>query len=427
MAATIEIEIVPRKAFRNFLLSTTRWACLVCHRRAGKTVACVQKLIKCALEFDKKDGRFAYIAPTYAQAKDVAWAYLKEYTSGIPGVDIRESDLSIIFPFNGARIRLYGSDNYDRLRGLYLDGVVIDEAGDQDPRAYPEVIRPALTDRKGWAVFIGTPKGKNAFHKIHKAALGDDDWFSLVLKASDSGILDQDELDSARKSLSASQYAQEFECSFDAAIQGAYYAGCLDVAEHDGRISHVPHDPLMPVWTFWDIGGTGKLSDATAIWVAQYKGEALRVIDYYEDRGQPLATQVQWLRSQGYENARCVLPHDGAQNDKVHSVSYESALREADFAVQVVPNQGTGAAKKRIEAGRRRFPLIWFDERRTDAGREALSQYHERWDDRRDVGLGPEHDWASHAADAFGLMCVAYKPGGRPQPAEMPGVEISMV
>lgn len=424
MVATIEIEIIPRKPFRDFLHSTSRWACLVCHRRAGKTVACVQKLIKAAIECQRKDARFAYIAPTYAQAKDVAWSYVKEYTAAIPGMDIRESDLSVIFP-NGSRIRLYGSDNYDRLRGLYLDGCVIDEAGDHDPRAFPEVIRPALADRRGWAVFIGTPKGRNAFHKIYRDALQDEEWLTLILKASESELIDPAELASAKKILTPEQYAQEFECSFDAAIRGAYYADALDIAQNDGRISHVPHDPLMPTWTYWDIGGTGKLSDATAIWVAQYHGNSVRVVDYYEDRGQPLATQANWLRSNGYGNARCVLPHDGAQNDKVHSVSYESALREAGFAVQVVPNQGTGAAKKRIEAGRRRFPLIWFDERKTESGREALSQYHEKWDDRRDIGLGPEHDWASHAADAFGLMCVAYQP---PRAAEdLPTMQISMV
>lgn len=404
----IELNLVPRAPFREFLLSTTRWSCLVCHRRAGKTFACIQKLIKAAVECDKADGRFAYIAPTYAQAKDVAWAYLKQYLGEVPGVDVRESDLSVTL-LNGARIRLYGSDNYDRLRGIYLDGCVVDEAGDQDPRAWPEVIRPALADRQGWAVFIGTAKGKNAFYKIHVNAMKDDDWFSLVLKASQSGLLPQEELDDAKKMLTPAQYAQEFECSFDAAISGAYYADCLDVAQADGRIGHVAFDPLMPVWTYWDIGGTGKTSDATAIWVAQFVGQKINVIDYYEAQGQPLAAHVNWMREQGYGKAKVILPHDGGTADRVHNVSFESSLRSADFPVEVIPNQGTGAARMRIEASRRLFPRMWFDERRTEPGLEALRNYHEKRDEKRGVGLGPNHDWSSHGADAFGLMCVAYK------------------
>ncbi len=408
MAATFEVELIPRGPFRAFLLSTSRWSCLVCHRRAGKTVACIQRLIKAAIEFQGKEGRFAYIAPTYTQAKDVAWAYLKQFTSGIPGMETRESELSVTFP-NGARIKLYGADNYDRLRGLYLDGCVIDEAGDQDPRAWPEVIRPALSDRKGWAVFIGTPKGKNAFHTIYRKAEADPSWFTLCLRASESGLLEPEELADARKMLSEDQFMQEFECSFDAAIAGAYYATLLQQAEKEGRVSRVAKDPLMQVQAFWDIGGTGRLSDATAIWIAQFVGREIRVLDYYEAQGQPLAVHVDWLRSKGYGAAKCILPHDGATNDKVHSTNFEGALRQAGFPVQVVPNQGAGAARKRIEVARRLFPRIWFNADTTGPGREALAWYHEKRDEKRDVGLGPEHDWASHGADAFGLMCIAHR------------------
>lgn len=408
MAATLELEIIPRKPFREFLLSTTRWACLVCHRRAGKTVACVQKLIKKAAEFEGKDGRFAYIAPTYAQAKDVAWGYLKQFTSAIPGAEIRESDLCVIFP-SGARIRLYGSDNYDRLRGLYLDGVVIDEAGDHDPRAWPEVIRPALADRMGWAVFIGTPKGKNDFYRIYEKSVVDDDWYSLMLKASESGLLAEEELQSAKKDLSDNQFAQEFECSFDAAIQGAYYAELLHVAQAQGRISHLAADPLMPITAYWDIGGTGARADATSIWIAQTVKREIRVLDYYEAQGQPLASHINWLRSSGYDGCKCVLPHDGATHDKVYNVSFESALTEAGFRVDVVPNQGAGAARKRIEETRRRFEMFLFADGPTAPGREALASYHEKMDLKRGVALGPNHDWSSHAADAFGLIALTYQ------------------
>lgn len=191
-------------------------------------------------------------------------------------------------------------------------------------------------------------------------------------------------------------------------MQGAYYASCL--IEAKPRIGNVSKDPLMTIRAIWDIGGTGAKADACAIWIAQFIGKEIRVLDYYEAVGQPLSAHVGWLREHGYGAALCILPHDGSTHDKVYDVSYESALKEAGFVVKVVPNQGKGAAKMRIEAARRLFPSIWFNAATTEAGRDALGRYHEKKsDDDRNVGLGPEHDWSSHGADAFGLMCVAYE------------------
>jgi phage terminase large subunit len=190
---------------------------------------------------------------------------------------------------------------------------------------------------------------------------------------------------------------------------GAYFARDLALARQQNRICRVPADPLMTTRAIWDIGGTGAKADACAIWVCQFVGKEIRVLDYYEAVGQPLATHIQWLRSNGYGKALCILPHDGATNDKVYDVSYESALSSAGFEVTVVPNQGKGAAGMRIEAARRLFPAIWFNEATTEGGREALGWYHEKKDDARNIGLGPEHDWSSHGADAFGLMCVSYE------------------
>jgi phage terminase large subunit len=206
------------------------------------------------------------------------------------------------------------------------------------------------------------------------------------------------------------QYDHVWEGDFVTVVEGAYYAAQLGDAKSKGRIGNVSPDPLMTTQAFWDIGGTGAKADACAIWIAQFVGREIRVLEYYEAVGQPLAAHVQWLRDKGYGKAWCVLPHDGASNDKVYNVSYESALKEAGFTVKVVPNQGAGAAKLRIEAGRRLFPSIWFNAATTEAGRDALGWYHEkRSDDARKIGLGPEHDWSSHGADAFGLMCVAYE------------------
>jgi phage terminase large subunit len=194
-------------------------------------------------------------------------------------------------------------------------------------------------------------------------------------------------------------------------VEGAYYGPGLTLAKREGRIGRVAFDPLMTIRLFVDIGGTGAKADAFTIWPAQFIGREIRTRDYYETQGQPLAAHLTWLRSKGYtpDRAQFWLPHDGATNDKVFAVSYESALQEAGYSVTVVPNQGKGAAAARIEAGRRMFPAIWFDEETTEAGRRALGAYHERKDAVRNIGLGPEHDWASHGADAFGLMCVAYE------------------
>jgi phage terminase large subunit len=145
----VNLKFVARDQFLPYLNRGERWASVVAHRRAGKTVACIMDLIRKAIDHKGREPRFAYVAPTYTQAKDVAWSYLREYTAAIPGMEKSESELSVTFPHNKARIRLYGAENYDRIRGLYLDGAVIDETGDIDPRAWPEVIRPALSDRKG--------------------------------------------------------------------------------------------------------------------------------------------------------------------------------------------------------------------------------------------------------------------------------------
>lgn len=208
------------------------------------------------------------------------------------------------------------------------------------------------------------------------------------------------------------QYGHIWEGEYKTYVEGAYYAPHLLQAKEDNRICKVPIDPLMTIRLFVDIGGTGARADAFTIWAAQFVGKEIRVLNYYESVGQPLSAHLEWMREHGYDHkkAQIWLPHDGASNDKVFDVSYESALRDVGYRVTVVPNQGKGAAKARIEAARRLFPAIWFNEDTTTAGRDALGWYHEKRDDDRNIGLGPEHDWASHGADSFGLMCVVYEP-----------------
>lgn len=209
----------------------------------------------------------------------------------------------------------------------------------------------------------------------------------------------------------ADQYAHIWEGDYATTLTGAYFARDLTLAKEQGRIGFVAPDPLMTLRVFVDIGGTGAKADAFSMWVAQFVGREIRVLDYYEAVGQPLATHLDWLRSKGYtsERAQIWLPHDGAMHDKVHDATYESALTQAGYKVTVVPNQGKGAAKARIEAARRLFPSMFFNDRPTEPGRAALGWYHEKRDNNRGIGLGPNHDWSSHAADAFGLMCVSYE------------------
>lgn len=229
----------------------------------------------------------------------------------------------------------------------------------------------------------------------------DNPWFPSVLE--------QERLDCLRDT--PDQYDHIWEGGEVSVIDGAYYAKSLALAKSQGRIGRVAADPLMTIRLMADIGGTGAKADAFAIWACQFVGREIRLLNYYEAVGQPLATHVNWMRSQGYtpDKAQIWLPHDGASHDKVYDVSYESALKEAGYDVTVVPNQGKGAASARIESGRRMFPSMWFNEATTEGGIAAIGWYHEKKDDHRNIGLGPDHDWSSNGADAFGLISIVYE------------------
>lgn len=222
-------------------------------------------------------------------------------------------------------------------------------------------------------------------------------------------VLEQERQDCLR--ITPEQYEHIWEGGYATVLEGAYYAKELAKAKAEGRIGRVAADPLMTKRLFVDIGGTGARADSFTIWVAQFIGKEIRVLDYYESVGQPLPAHLEWMRERHYTpgTAQIWLPHDGAQQDKVYDASYEKAFRQAGYEVTVVPNQGKGAAKQRIEAARRLFPSIWFNETTTEPGRDALGWYHEKKDEARNMGLGPEHDWSSHGSDSFGLMCVAYE------------------
>lgn len=395
-------EYWPREPFRQFHIRSQRWAALVCHRRAGKTVGCVADLVLDAKHTKKQDARFAYVAPQFNQAKDVAWMYVTRLTADIPGVELNQSELRADFP-NGARVRLYGADNPDRLRGLYLDGVILDEFADMRPSVWGEIIRPMLMDRKGWAAFIGTPKGRNAFFQVYDRAIKDPDWLALLLKASESKLISDDEIEAARKELTPEQFEQELECSFEAAIMGAYWGKELAQAARDGRVTRVPHESELPVHTVWDLG----IGDSTAIWFWQAVGSEVRVIDAYENHGQGLQHYASVLASKPYKYGDDWVPHDAKVKELGTGRTRIETLISLGRKPKLVPSH---KIMDGINAVRQLLPQMWFDEMNCSDGLEACRQYQAEYDEKlRTFKDNPRHDWASHYADAMRYLAMAYR------------------
>ena len=396
----IEIDYTPRLQAREFHDRTERFAVLVAHRRFGKTVAAVNDLIRDALTIDLPNVRVAYIAPYLSQSKAVAWDYALEYTRDIPQIKVNHSELRIDFP-NGARFRLFGADNYNAMRGLYFDAVVLDEMADFPASAWPTVIRPAIVDRKGRATIIGTPKGKNEFWEMYDYAKNHPEWWCRMFKASETDILDADELKEAKRTMGEDRYEQEFECSFEAAIQGAYYAQEMKTATSDGRVTNVPYDPAVGVTTAWDLG----IGDSTAIFFAQYVGQEIRIIDYYESSGVGLDHYAKVLSEKGYHYVEHILPHDvqvkelGTGKSRVETLD-ALGISDITIAPKLAVDDG-------IQAARSMIARCWFDEEDCARGIEALRQYRREFDERLKTWRGrPLHDWTSHGADAFRYLAV---------------------
>ncbi len=403
----VVIPYSPRGIFQPFHERKQRWSITVAHRRAGKTVARINELIRAALICPHREPHMAYIAPTYAQAKDVAWLYLKHYCAPIPGVKSNEAELHVTLP-NGGRVRLYGAENYDRIRGVYLDGVVLDEYGQMEPRAWPEVIRPALSDRGGWADFIGTPNGRNHFCEMWEKA--DAEWYKAIHKASETKIIPESELADAKKQMSADQYEQEYECSFQAAVVGAYYGRELTAAEADKRIRAIPYDPAVPVQTWWDLG----IDDSTAIWFVQAVNREVRCIDYYENSGVGLDHYAKVLQGKPYVYGDHILPHDAEVKELGTGKSRVETLAGLGIKVRVARRLGI---EDGINAARLLLGRTWFDGEKCKRGIEALRQYRKEFDEKLKAFKNrPLHDWTSHAADAFryGAVEIDERPASKP-------------
>ena len=384
------------------LLEGKRFAVVVAHRRFGKTVAALNHLIREAVLNDKETPRYAYIAPTYGQAKRVAWDYLVKYTQPLGGTN-NISELRV--DFWGRRIQLYGSDNPDSLRGQFFDGVIIDEVGDQNPKIWTDIVRPALTDRKGWCLFIGTPKGHNHFKELRDRAEKEDGWGLLEFKASETGVVDEVELKAAKNEMGQDKYRQEFECSFDAAIEGSFYGQILNELEEKKHMQEIPREELSRTFTAWDLG----MGDSTSIWVAQLVGTEVRLLDYYENHGVGLDHYVKWIRDNDYEKAEHILPHDVRVRELGTGKSRMEMLEEAGLEIKIAPRMSLDDG---IQAVRRLLPRCWFNVPKVQIGLNCLRNYRRDYDEKRKIFYErPLHDWSSHGSDSFRYLALGLDEG----------------
>lgn len=507
----------PRPLQNQLHNNIKRFNVLVCHRRFGKTVLAVNEIIDRALQNPLRNPRYAYIAPTYKQAKKVAWQYFVDYTRFLPGVKVNKSELTIyidrsgrVDPVSGKKdpdfieISLIGADDPDSLRGIYLDGGAIDEYAQCDPIIWGQVIRPALADRKKiaydqgiyedyggtplipWVIFIGTPKGQNHFYFRYKKAqdyekycreyvLTHDirmerrewrvleekfgiteettykdakaiietwsptlrnkydgwrsykaasQWYTTLLKASETGVLDRDEIDEMMADMSKEEVEQELECSFTAAILGSYYGHIINKMREDGRVGDVPYNPKYPVDTYWDIG----ISDKLGIWFTQKIGKrAVHYIDYYEINGKGIeeikavidakanfagasveVAEDERIKGRGFRYGRHVWPHDGAAREFGTGVTRQETARRLGLIVEIQTKQ---AIDDRISASRLRFKISSIDEKNCERGIDCLYNYQKEWDAKLLAFKNkPKHDWSSHGADSFGYSCLDDRP-----------------
>ncbi len=404
----VEVPYQPRPLQREVgkLCRAKRFGVLVCHRRFGKTVLGVNINQQTALLCERIRPRVAYIGPTYTQAKATAFDYMQHYARPIPGTTFNQSELRVDYP-NSGQARIFGADNPDSLRGIYLDRAVLDEFGLHPAKTFSEVIGPTLVDRGGSALFLGTPNGKNQFYEIAqhaktREAVGDPEWFFREYKASETGLLDPAYLNQARQMMTADEYAQEFECSFEASVKGAIYGAEISAMRTQSRITRVPVDPILPVHTAWDLG----VGDYSAIWfVQQVRGGDVRIVDYHEASGEGLPYYANILASKGYVYGTHWAPHDIQVRELGSGRSRLETAASLGIRFEVAPNL---PIEDGIHAVRMLLPRCWFDEEKTTVGLEALGHYRRDYNQRlNEFKATPVHDWASHGADAFRYLAVA--------------------
>lgn len=417
MTALVTHKYKPRAYFQAFHARTERFAVLVCHRRAGKTVAIVNDMVVRAMRTRKKNWQGAYVCPFSGQAKKNSWKYFLQAIADIPGAKSHESGSYITFP-NGAKIFIIGAKNYDALRGDYYDYVVLDEVAQIPRHVWTQAIRPGIRDRKGSVVFMGTPKGRNFFFDMAQRAQGLDSngrllppdraqwfWSKLDIEqtmASSSPPLSRSEYEDEKREAEDEEWQQEWMCSFDASFHGAYYAKHINLLQAAGNIVKqelfVAH---KPVCVAMDLG----FRDACAAWFWQVVGGEIRWIDYMEETGKDAGEIATLLDAKPYEYQTIWLPHDAYHRTFQSKKSVYDILKENHLPLWKVPNPDGGASVENgINAARyllRTFPMR-FNSILCGPGIEALKNYSQGWDHKNNTARdGPKHDRWSHGADAF--------------------------
>ena len=398
----VTIPYTPRKqqAFIHTELDKHRFSVLCCHRRFGKTVMLINHLIKSCMTNNNHQPRFAYIAPTYSQAKKIAWDYLKHYTKNLPNTKYNETELRADF-FNGSRIQLLSSENPDSIRGIYLDGAVIDEASQVSRELVDEVIRPALSDRKGWLSLCSTPKGmNNIFYDLYLKAQSEKDWFLYTARASETKLVDDEELKAALSVMGQATYNQEFECSFIGNVKGSIYGELITKLENEKRIARVPHDPSYPVNTAWDLG----YNDSTAILFYQNVGHAINVIDSYENNNKAFPHYAQILKEKDYSYGEHIGPHDLDQTDFATGRTRREVAYQLGLRFKIAPKL---SIEDGIHAVKMLLPRCYIDVDNCKKFINALRHYHRKYKEKdRMYSAKPNHDWSSHFNDALRTLAT---------------------
>ena len=394
----------PRPYMVDFHQRTQRYAYMVLHRRAGKSVASVAELVIRALYTKKKNAQFFYVAPFRHQAKAIAWQYLVDMVDGI-ATEVKVSELSVTLP-TGAKIFLFGSDNPDAMRGLYADGVILDEFADCRPNLLQAVVMPLLIDRKGWLVLLGTPKGRlNQFYEYYEIAQKSTDWFHKDMKVTDTKIIPTEETDRLRASVSESKWNQEFMNDFSAELLGTYYSTIINNLEARGQINQtVTHDPSMHTHVAFDIGR----GDSTVAWFWQQRPDGLAIIDCYANNGEPAQHYIDHLKALPYDLGNVWLPHDARAltfaTDKSALEQFLAAFDKSSTSVHITPKL---SVEDGIEATRQTLPLCHFNGKTCWTGVEALRVYRKKWDELHQCYSDkPLHDFASDFADSFRYLSI---------------------
>jgi phage terminase large subunit len=402
----IEVAYRPRRHFKPVHASAKRWIFMCCHRRAGKTVAIANHLIRAASRNRRKwpPPRYGYVGPSFEQAKDLVWSYLKQYTETVPGVRHLEGELACILP-NGAILKLYGGAGaYERMRGMYFDGIALDEFPLLAPNVLSTVVRPCLADYGGFAIVSGTSNGDDHFNQLRLKAEDDPRWdvYIIPLSATGEDALSKAEAEELIQDMSPEEYAREMECSFDAPVEGAYYAEILNLLATQGRITSVPADLSQPVITAWDLG----IHDYTCIWLYQVAGREVHFIDYIQDHNKKLGFYTDELRRKAKQGgfvykAHC-LPHD-VEARELQTGQSRRAFLEAELDEPVI-TAPMASPEDGIAASRGLMGVSWFDAEKCKKGLAMLRGYR-----KNKMGKpvhGPEP--YSHGADAYRTFATAF-------------------